>query len=140
MPRRGKGQKAQAVTDVYGEGIDSIEAQKAIPLPDNTAPAPAPEGAPAIPAQAKLQAALSQAAEMTIDQGNTLTAPTNRPGEPVTSGLPVGPGAGPEGLAKDPSMPTNVASVTNFFTIAADVFGQDPTMAALANRAQQRGI
>jgi hypothetical protein len=77
---------------------------------------------------------------MSIDQGGTLTAPTNRPGEAVTSGLPIGPGAGPEVLRKDPSMPTNVASVTNFFTIAADVFGQDPTMAALAGRAQQRGI
>jgi hypothetical protein len=28
----------------------------------------------------------------------SLTAPTERPGEPVTAGLPVGPGPGPEAL------------------------------------------
>ena len=149
MPRKGKGQKAQAVTDVYGQGIDSIEAQNAIPLPDNRAealPVESPPGAPEalnaanIPPEAKMQQAMAQAAAMQVDNSNTLAAPTNMPGQPVTSGLPFGAGDGPEALGVPaPGTPPR-ASVSAFFAIAADVFGQDPTLAQFSSRAQQRGL
>lgn len=35
--------------------------------------------------------------------GNNLRAPTQNPGEPITSGIPMGPGAGPESLIPSPN-------------------------------------
>lgn len=67
----------------YGSVKASIDAQKVIPLPTANHPpvqqaAPAPQGvAPG---------------EIPFD------APTTRPSEPVTAGLPMGPGPGPEVL------------------------------------------
>jgi hypothetical protein len=53
----------------YGQGAEQIAAQQAVPLPQ----APPIEVIP-------------------------LNAPTRRPNEPVTAGLPMGPGPGPESL------------------------------------------
>jgi hypothetical protein len=46
-----------------------------------------------------------QAPQITPDQTPTPTQPTMYPDEPVTAGLPIGPGAGPEGLASAPAPP-----------------------------------
>lgn len=43
------------------------------------------------------------------DQVPTLDEPTHRPGEPVTAGLPVGPGAGPEAIGAVPMDPTSAS-------------------------------
>jgi hypothetical protein len=40
-----------------------------------------------------------------------LDAPSKRPGEPITTGIPMGQGAGPEGLLPSPVDPNNKAAV-----------------------------
>jgi len=67
-------QPAQAPTGMpYGEHQQSIQSQQAVPLP-NAAPSATP------------------------GQFGPLDQPTGRPNEPVTTGLPLGAGAGPEAL------------------------------------------
>lgn len=79
----------------YGQRQQLESMQRGMPLPGPGAAAPGgPVVAPGGGMQAALQAAL--AARPPGDQG--LTAPTARPAEPVTHGLPVGPGAGPEAV------------------------------------------
>lgn len=81
----------------YGMHQDSIESQQQMPLPA------VPElDLPAGPPVDPMQSALAMAPPT-----NMLTAPTDRPNEPITHGLPVGPGAGPEILP--PAQP-NVSS------------------------------
>lgn len=66
---------------VYGAQAAQARAQQAVPLPTSPpAQAPAPQPMPTPP-----------------DPG-MLHAPTARPGEPVTAGLPIGAGPGPEAL------------------------------------------
>lgn len=48
-----------------------------------------------------------------------LTAPTDRPGEPLTHGLPTGPGAGPEALTP-PNPLVKAAAVLNMLGDSAD--------------------
>lgn len=78
-----------APSSEYGQGVKLEAAQKALPLPDSAAmqaqgaaPQQAP-GAPVGPAAGSLGS---------FDRG------TERPGEHVSTGLPVGPGGGPEML------------------------------------------
>ena len=57
--------------------------------------------------EAALQASLDQVPMVTPDEVPNLNDPTSRPTEPVTTGLPYGPGAGPEamgpgGVSDDP--------------------------------------
>lgn len=86
MPRTGRNgnQPVRAAKgQVYGERKRQEEAQQVIPLPQQAAPtAPRREVPPGslIP----------------------LTAPTQLPEEPVTAGLPLGEGPGPEALAAQP--------------------------------------
>jgi hypothetical protein len=73
----------------YGQGVQQQAAQQAIPLPQGggvptAAPAPAGQGGPyqgPVPGQ-----------------GGAFDRGTERPGEHVSTGLSVGPGAGPEAL------------------------------------------
>lgn len=79
----------------YGQAGQQIAAQRVQPMgsqPIAGAPSP-PAGAPDI-------ASLMQqhAANTGITPGQHMQAPTARPNEPVTHGLPMGPGAGPEAL------------------------------------------
>lgn len=69
----------------YGSVKASIDAQKVVPLPTANQP----------PVQ---QPTPQQAAPMVAPGDLDFEAPTNRPNEPVTTGLPIGPGAGPEVL------------------------------------------
>lgn len=116
MPRKGRGSKRpqtlsgeQAQTPrtpvdaPYGEGERAIESQRRTPLPNYSAEPtnPGPAGAAGPPALApadRLQAALMAAKGMAPPE-NILTQPTQRPNEPITSGLRLGPGPGPEVLA-----------------------------------------
>ena len=87
----------------YGQAGQQQATQQVVPLP--RAQAPTPQGAPPQPQQ---QAAPPQPGSPTgpqdlltvaqqFDPGITpLTAPSGRPGEPVTAGLSRGPGPGPD--------------------------------------------
>lgn len=81
-----------ATGEPYGVAQQLENAQRAIPLPNSAAtpaspaaaPAPVDAGPPALPGQSPFD------------------RPTERPQEPVTAGLPSGPGPGPEILASAP--------------------------------------
>jgi hypothetical protein len=101
------GQAAQPIGAVagqeYGAGIEQMAMQRAMPAPQVSgvaagapgAPAPAPGGTPPRINMAELM----QRAQALQPETGLLTAPTNRPTEPVTAGLSRGPGPGPEALA-----------------------------------------
>lgn len=84
---------AQAVPDQpYGVAAEQRSAMNAIPLPVPQQAQPAPGGA--VPSQPT-----SGAPPLAIPGANgPLSRPTERPNEPVTHGLPMGPGPGPEAL------------------------------------------
>lgn len=67
----------------HGQGVVREEQQRQMPLPDENA---------------RFEQALSGLAGMAGGAGG-LAAPSQRPGEPVTAGLSVGAGPGPESLA-----------------------------------------
>lgn len=72
----------------YGERKRLEEAQKVIPLPTSG-------GGPAAP-MSPAQSAAPGPPPPQLD----FARPTERPNEPVTTGLPIGPGAGPSALAQ----------------------------------------
>lgn len=78
-----------ATGQAYGAATASTQAQQAAPLPQAQVP----------PDQLALAAA-----QATPPPQQPIHAPTARPGEPITAGLPVGPGPGPEVLARSPSV------------------------------------
>ena len=87
-------QPAQAVKNqTYGERGKQLEAQKVVPLPT---------------AQARPVGPITQQAQQTQQLGMgappsiPLNAPTGRPNEPITAGLPTGAGPGPEALNLPP--------------------------------------
>lgn len=146
MPRaKGPAQPPKAAQGLpYGQGQAMADAQRAIPLPDNRKatsqaigqPAPTPSLAQPPGGGGGLEQAIA-AATLAPDPTGGLASPTTRPDEPITAGLAVGPGAGPEALAKAKAQKASVAS---FFAIAAETFGNDPVLAAMAQRAQRRGL
>lgn len=80
----------------YGERKQLTGMQQQQPLPAAApTPTPAAGGTPVQPGGG-MQAALQAALATRPPGGTGLLAPTARPAEPVTAGLPVGPGAGPE--------------------------------------------
>jgi hypothetical protein len=88
-------QPARAKTgQTYGVAGDQIAAQKALPLPQ-APPTPAPGGPPS--------AAGGGANPLAVLAGlPKLTDPTMRPDEPLTAGLPIGPGPGPPTAGASP--------------------------------------
>lgn len=80
----------------YGEAAQQQQAQRAIPTANGPTMAPggAPPQAPASAADAVAQAQGHDGPGDSL----SLMRPTERPNEPVTHGLPVGPGGGPEVL------------------------------------------
>ena len=89
-PARNTQDNTQAVRRIpgvaYGEQQALTEQQQAAPLPKDTLPQEQPRGSRPVPQ---------------VD----VFAETQRPNEPVTSGLPFGPGVGPtEAVADDPDM------------------------------------
>lgn len=69
----------------YGDRKRQIEAQEAVPLPQ-APPTPAPGQAP-------------MNRQVDLSALPAVGGMSNRPDEPVTTGIPSGPGAGPEALA-----------------------------------------
>lgn len=91
----------------YGAAGAQLKAQAAVPLPGNTpgtAPAAPPAGRP------DFASVLAAASGFASETGG-LRGPSTRPDEPVTAGLSLGPGVGP-----DPGMERS---------------GDDPTLAEL---------
>ena len=76
----------------YGEGVETQAIKSAAPL----AKTPDPRGATGT----AVKQAASQAAPAPV---TPLFAPTERPNEPVTTGIAMGPGAGPEVLGMQPA-------------------------------------
>jgi hypothetical protein len=93
------------------------------------AASPDPNVAPpnANPGPYDMAAALQAAQQMRAETG-MLTAPTNRPNEPITAGLQRGPGGGPELLGMQQGSPTG-----DMFRRMSQELG-DPYFAELANR------
>lgn len=118
-----QGQPIRTPTGVqYGEVSKLRQAQQAAPL----ASAPPPPK----PDFSKIVAA----AQAMPFPSQSLGAPTERPHEPITAGVPVGAGPGPEVLARPTGAPTAAA----MFARLAQATG-DPAMAALAAQASQQG-
>lgn len=135
MPRKAKrtitNKPAQAVSPVpgqmYGAGVEQMQMQRSMPAPNlRSASSPGSSAGPAVSPAARMpgeppqpvlqpepapseaerfQRTLSAAQQMQGQMG-TLRRPTNRPDEPVTAGLPTGPGGGPEMLQMRQMNPT----------------------------------
>lgn len=114
-PRRRRTQGVKVPSGLpYGMGEQLAEAQRAIPLPGSgSTPRPSAPSSAATPAATPpstapvdaMAAAIAAAAAMQPPQGRLLR-PSERPWEPVTTGLPIGPGAGPEVLPR-PTVASN---------------------------------
>ena len=127
MPRNRMNPVAQFPTGLpYGRQQQLERQAAALPVP-HTAPAPA---TPAPDPAAQRQAALAGMAQLPVLP--PLGRPSDRPYEPVTAGLPVGAGAGPEAMAPLGTPRRSVADL--FASLAAAT--QDPALAAAAQMAQ----
>lgn len=139
MPRDRKGQPPRAANDqAYGMRNELMEAQKQIPLP-NRAGTPMPQEAPPAPppeevsGDAAFQDMLAKVQQMQrLPAGQSLRAPTQYPNEPLTAGIPSGPGPGP---VRPPAGPRQQAA--DFLMRLASRTG-DPKYAQLAQRAARR--
>jgi hypothetical protein len=156
VPRKGTGSKtltgAPAQRPVaprgqpYGEGERALESQRRTPVPSGPPPVPgmtasAPGGGtggsgsaaggpdPALLQQMRMQAALQAAGKMKPPR--SLYADTQRPSEPITAGMAMGPGPGPEVIRTGDR-------VARTFRMLADVTG-DPRFQELADLASRRG-
>lgn len=122
-------------SQAYGQRGDQIAAQKAMPLPQQApaqGQAPPPGGTPA---QAAAQPVDIMALAKEYDPGITpLTAPSNRPGEPVTAGLSLGAGPGPEIF----SQPARATRAADTLTALAQSTGDNRFM-EMAARIRQGG-
>lgn len=149
MPRKAKrtqsGQPAQAVSPVagqmYGAGVEQARLQAAMPAPNlRSAPgvsspqatpavAPTAPAAPSGPSEAERFRAAVQAAQALQGQTGLFREATTKPDEPLTAGLSVGPGPGPEVLGTRFGNPT-AATLYRLTQITGD-----PLFAELARRA-----
>lgn len=120
----------------YGAVKQQIDAQRAVPMQGTPMPPTSPQqptpGQPGTP-----DPLLAQASPVTYpgDHGDP-TRPTQRPSEPVTAGLAVGPGPGPEML---PTSPASAQTVGQFLQSLASRPGAPSDIVALASLAQSRG-
>lgn len=109
----------------YGENQALSNAQRTIPM----APSPAPAGPPPAPAP-------GGAPNLPVPGARPWTRPTERPNEPVTTGVPSGPGPGPEALgAFGQGLGENMAQMLG---AAAQAAGS-PTLDFLARQAAAQG-
>lgn len=88
----------------YGDRAKLVAAQKAVPM--GAPPGPASPAAPAGLPPSQPGAAGPAPAPGQVHPGG-LTGPSQRPGEPVTAGLPIGAGPGPEVLSMNQGSPND---------------------------------
>jgi hypothetical protein len=107
----------------YGENIALQRAQAATPSGPAPAPptGPAPEGGGGPPNLEELAQA-QPGNEDVRGHPTPISRPTERPGEPVTAGLPTGPGPGPEAIQplRPPDPLTQAAATLNQLGATAD--------------------
>lgn len=129
MPRTRRYQPAQAVaSQAYGEKTEQLDAQRQMPLPQNDPGQPAaPQDGPGPPDVLALAAGFQPGVV-------PLSAGSGRPGEPVTAGLPVGAGPGPEVLPGS-LFPQRSNAAIDQLQLLADITG-DPYLATLLQRAR----
>jgi len=146
MPRNAKrAQPVRAPQDqAYGQSGEQMAAQRSVPLPDmrSSAPAagPGPVGAgvppavqgqnPTVPSTDPRMAAMSAAAGVGRPPA-LLARPSQRPTEPITAGLPGGPGPGPEAFGGTDRV---AATLDRIATLTGD-----PKLRELAERARMMG-
>lgn len=118
----------------YGEAASQAAAQRAIPLAPTQTPATAPSGGGGA-GQSLSPAQPSPPQGPYPGELTPLTAPTQRPNEPVTAGLSVGPGPGPEANVGVGSAGMVHQNVANLLGALAQVPGATPDVAALAQYA-----
>ena len=151
MPRTRQQPPRAAADQAYGVRGDQMTAQRQMPIPQTAPPPPSAAagagGGGGTPAAPPVTAAAPQpqqspngnpldvlAAAVGTQGGVPLTEATTRPGEPVTAGLAVGPGEGPEALAG--MFQARRDRVAETLQRLADDLG-DGWMAELAMKAQQ---
>lgn len=101
----------------YGQAAQELAQQRTIPMASgDITPAGGP---PAAPQPGTGGGEALGAPPMAPGDLPALDAPTNRPQEPLTHGLPTGPGAGPEAL-QPPDPRIGVAAVLNQLGAGAD--------------------
>ena len=109
MPRKGaRPPRAPKVASgqAYGQRQAQTRTLASIPAPSRPAPSQGGGGGPGSGGPVDPAAALNTAATNFQPPALTpLDAPTQRPNEPVTTGLPVGAGAGPEALGDTGEVP-----------------------------------
>ena len=125
----------------YGEAAQQRAAQQAIPMGSPPIAGGSSPAAPSAPAQQPQLQDVLAAAQAHNGPGNLpLTRPTERPNEPVTHGLPVGPGAGPEALggvgAAARENVVEQGTLRNLLTNIAAAPGATSAIRDLAARAQ----
>lgn len=130
----------QAVRDLpqakYGENRDYLQQQMGAPLAKDTG---APPAGLAAAAAAATPAATSQpppAAGGQTTPAIPLLAPTNRPSEPITSGVSIGDGPGPEAAGLAAPQPASLTAALRPY-MTADTTG---VLAALAQHLSERGM
>ena len=113
----------------YGEATQLENAQRAAPLPGGAQPVAQPQ---VNPRRQMLAQAIESARAMPND-GQPFGAPSDRPNEPITAGVDVGPGPGSEVLGYNPR--TRVASTLRAIASATG----DADIASLAELAGSQG-
>jgi hypothetical protein len=114
----------------YGDGQDMINLQAQAPMSATRLGGNAP--APSALAAAAQQGAQQQQGGM-AQQVTPLSAPTQRPNEPVTTGSPMGAGAGPEAIGIQPGgMTQGGQSAKNLVQALAANKDASPELQALA--------
>lgn len=125
MPRKARPIPKQQFPTGLPYGRQQELQQQARALPMTPPPAPARQAAPPPPTAADPLSRIT-AEGWDLPDVTPLNAPTQRPGEPVTAGLPIGLGPGPEVLPRftTPALAQTLQSL-------AEATG-DPTFAYLA--------
>lgn len=130
------GQSLSAAPDqAYGDKKAQIDSQRIAPMGAAEPMAPAAQAAQA--QQGPPQDAQPQ--QMAPFAGGAFNAPSDRPNEPITHGVDIGPGAGPEALGVPPQGQRPDGYLTGLLgqMSAADRTG---TAAKLYEIARQRGV
>ncbi len=114
----------------YGENKALLNDQRSLPMASGTVPAPtqASESGPPSGSPPPHTAA-------PVPGSKPFLRPSENPGEPVTSGLPIGPGPGPEALSLNTGASGNLSAMLTQAAAASP----SPALAALASQAAALG-
>ncbi len=106
----------------YGQAASQRMAMNELPMgaPPEVQPAASPQAARQAPMSlAQMVGQQQQAAPVSV---TPLTAPTERPDEPITAGLPFGQGAGPEALGQGQLLSDMLAQISQHPSAGAGTF------------------